>query len=506
MNTKAPPNFLIICLDQIGAQTLFDNPELPMPNLDRLASEGCRFERGYCNNPVCMPSRATLITGLTPRQHGCVTNGVPLPEDVPTVTECLRQNGYRTFSAGKLHLQPGLDAGKRGALPSHSWEDKVLWESGDIEHLPEGYYGFDETAYISGHVSGCYGDYVNELKSSAPEILEAYRRQGECPADSNAICWKTDVPAEMHYNHWIADKTIAFMDAQSAAQPFFAWCSFPDPHGPWAAAREYADLFDPDELTLNPTWQENSDPLPILEKYRSALPPFLKAEKKDALAEVTAQVYGMCRHIDDNIGRILEALEQNGKRDNTVIALVADHGEYLGSHGLLGKTIWPWENLLRIPMLWSLPEMRSDGPTSIELPVSTLDVVPTILELAGIEEERMFDRGKVRAELRLPGDSLVPWLRGEDRPLERDVLVEFDNNMKPGTPIQMRSLVNQKYKLTIYAGEPDGLLYDLDADPLERNNLWHDLQYREKRSELLEKLLHRIVESGPHHLPRHIGA
>lgn len=503
-----PPSFLVFCLDQVGAHSLgaYGNTDVRTPNIDRLASQGRLAQRAYCNNPVCMPSRATLVTGLTPRQHGCITNGVPLPENVPTLGDALGGVGYRTFSAGKLHLQPGLDAGKRDALPEFSWEDAVRWNREEITSLPAGYYGFEESAFLSGHVSGCYGQYVQEIKRDHPEILAAYAKSEERARGENPLCWATEVPAELHYNHWIADQTIDFL-VRADRSPFFAWCSFPDPHGPWAAARDYADSFDPACLHLPEHWDEQEDPLEILSAYRQKLPSFLRASSSDALAEVTAQTYGMLEHIDENIGRVLATLETIGRAEDTVIVLLADHGEYLGAHGLVGKTPWPYEELLRIPMLYVLPpSLRSSGVGPLETPVSTLDFVPTVLDLAGVGPAVMFRSGKAKSSFTLPGQSLLPWLRGEDAPSDRPILCEFDNTMHLGAPLRMRTLVRRDYKLTLYDNQAGGLLYHLPSDPREKHNLWADPACAHIRQQMLETLLRELVATDRLELPRWIGA
>jgi arylsulfatase A-like enzyme len=506
--TTPRPSFLVFCLDQIGAHSLgaYGNSDARTPNIDRLASRGRLALRAYCNNPVCMPSRATLITGLTPRQHGCVTNGVPLPADVPTVGQALSKAGYRTFSAGKLHLQPGLDAGKREALPEFSWEDAVRWNAGQITSLPEGYYGFAQSAYVSGHVSGCYGQYAQQMQREHPGLLEAYAGTDSRTRGDNILCWQTEVPAELHYNHWIADRTIDFL-SQAGREPFFAWCSFPDPHGPWAAAREYADAFDPDALKLPEHWNETEDPLEILSQYRRKLPDFLRVLSRRGLAEVTAQTYGMLEHIDANIGRVVEALKRNGQADNTVIVLLADHGEYLGAHGLVGKTPWPYQELLRIPMLYVLPDSVGDGePGPLETPVSTLDFVPTVLDLAGVDASGMFQPGRAKSRLELPGQSLLPWLHGDQTCPDRAIVCEFDNTMHRPLQLRMRTLIRRDYKLTLYDNQQGGLLFHLPSDPLERRNLWSDPQHQSARHELTEQLLRRLITGDRFVLPRWIGA
>lgn len=181
MAERQKPSFLVLVADQMRAGSLacYGDPDVETPNIDRLAADGCPFERAYCDNPVCMPSRATLFIGLTPRQHGVVTNGVRLSSDVPTATVVLAAAGYRTFGAGKVHLQPGLDGGHPRA--QFGWEDRARREAGEITSLPVDYYGLQDVGFASGHVSGCFGQYASECRRGHAEILEAYRRNGRQP-------------------------------------------------------------------------------------------------------------------------------------------------------------------------------------------------------------------------------------------------------------------------------------------------------------------------------------
>jgi arylsulfatase A-like enzyme len=488
----------------MGASSLacYGNPDVETPNIDRLAVDGCLFERAYCNNPVCMPSRATLFTGMTPRQHGVITNGVRLSSDVPTVTEVLGAAGYRTFGAGKIHLQPGLDGGR--PLAQFSWEDRARWEVGEIASLPADYYGLGEVYFASGHVSGCFGQYANECRRAHPEVSEAYRRNGPGPQGTAQLTWRTGVPAELHYNHWIADRTIEFLRDVPSAQPFFAWCSFPDPHGPWAAARPYCDMYDPDSLHLDPTWREMADPLAFLADYRSALPPFLRVGDETGLRETIAQFYGMISHVDHNVGRVMKALHDCERDADTIAVFLTDHGEYAGSHGLMGKTPWPYEPLLRVPCIWRVPRARETG-LHASAAMSLLDFVPTILDFAGFGPSDILPEGFNRADRCLPGRSLRPLLEGGE--LERrPCLVEFENNARRGPPLHMRALIGERYKLVLYPPHPKGLLFDLAEDPGERRNLWSDHAHAEIRDAMVHELLEEIVRTDRINLPREAGA
>ena len=161
-NGHSRPNFLVFVVDQMHSGSLGcnGNPDVQTPNIDSIAQQGVTFSRCYCNNSVCMPSRSSMITGLTPRQHGCITNGTLLPEHIPTISGALADAGYRTHAVGKLHLQPfSVKATADNSILS--WESRELWDNGQITSLPSPYYGFQTTDFVGGHVSYNFGDYTN---------------------------------------------------------------------------------------------------------------------------------------------------------------------------------------------------------------------------------------------------------------------------------------------------------------------------------------------------------
>ena len=494
---KDRPNFLILVVDEmqsacIGAN---GNPDVRTPNLDRLAEAGVSFRRAYVNNPVCSPSRATLFTGLTPRQHGLVTNGMPLPCGVPTITQALVDAGYRTHAVGKLHVQPFnahlADPGPDG--PIHSWEDRTLWDCGRITHLPLPYYGFQTVDFVGGHVSYCFGDYVNWLNAEHPGLRDRYRMETSRVLGRQLGAWAIDLPPELHYNHWIADRTMAFLDGLGPDENFFLWCSFADPHPPFAACGPYSDLYDPASVALSPTADLDRDPLDLLADHRRVFP--WLAFDEQALRVAVAQTYGMITHLDDNVGRVLDRLQTAGLADNTVVVFVADHGEYLGTHHLAGKSIWPYEELLRTPFIWTTPS-GMPRPTGCDDVVSLLDFAPSVLEYAGVDA-RELGKGTPaeRVDRGLPGRSLRPLLdHGTPLP-DRPALVEYDEDRGDGPFHRCRTLVDTRYKLTLFGGPSDGLLFHLVNDPDERHNLYDDPRHRDDRDRLVGALLERLTET-----------
>jgi len=476
------PNFLVICCDQMQSYSLAcnGNPDVKTPNLDRLAREGCSFRRAYCNNSVCMPARSTMITGLYPRQHGCITNGTKLPEEIPTLPQVLSKHGYRTHSVGKLHFHP--------ISSRDSAESMEGWLDGTVTSLPENYYGFQSSDFIGGHVSFCFGDYVNELRKNHPGVYEKYQRKNApWRSEGRHNCWKMDVPPELHYNHWIADKTIRFMDS-CRNDPFFIWCSFPDPHFPFAATKPYAEMYDPDAIRIAPTAFEPRQEPETLRRRRDFFSKNYAFDER-ALREMTAQTYGMITHIDDCVGRMLESMERNGLMENTVVVFIADHGEYLGCHGLIEKADWMYEELARIPMIWRVPDAVRPGQGT-DCVVSQVDLVPTILDYAGLDESEFDMRKNFSAPpLGLPGRSLRPLLSGGLPPVEKPAFLEYDEDWHASGFYRVRTLIGPRYKLVVYTHTGGGQLFDLEADPHERKNLWSSAEHASVKASMMEALL-----------------
>lgn len=488
------PNFLVFVADQMQSACLGcnGNPDVKTPNIDNLAEEGHSFKNAYCVNPICMPSRATLATGLTPRQHGCVCNGTGLPEDIPTVMQALSNNGYRTFSSGKIHLQPLGELAAEGKT-IYTKESRHLWQKGIINKL-ENYYGFEKVYLADNHVNCTYGDYYNEMMQSHPDVIEkydvsnAYYINEEAPAS-----WRIDIPKGLHYNDRIADKCIEFIEETGKEKPFFIWCSFPDPHFPYVATKPYSEMYDPQKIQINPTYNITGDLTDRLAEERKKT----RRLSESGIREITAQTYGAITHIDDCIGRVIEYLKQNGYYDNTVVIFLTDHGEYLGAQNLWGKSIWMREELIKVPFVIRLPQRYK---CSEDKPVSLLDFAPTILDIAGISQSVMDIRGYRFADrVYLPGESLLPYLKGEQELKDRPVLIEYDEDFHKGPEARVRTIVSMGYKLTLYGHCNEGILIDLSKDKDELCNLYDDPNYENIKGELVRQMVFELIRTDRFH-------
>jgi arylsulfatase A-like enzyme len=497
---KTKPDILIFCVDQMQSFALGCNghPDVKTPNLDRLAAEGCTFRRAYCNNTVCMPARATMITGLLPRQHGCITNGTRLPKSVPTLPQVLAKNGYRTHSVGKLHLQPYDDPG--------SAECRAAWDAGELTALPENYYGFQSSDFLGGHIHYCFGDYRRWLDREAPGMHARYAKANAVWASTGQDqTWKIDVPPALHYNDWIAQRSIDFMRALPEDENFFLWCSFPDPHHPFAAAAPYSEMYDPSELTLPSVSETGRDEPAALAARRRQFSDKYDFNEQE-LREVMAQTYGMISHVDDCIGRVMNFLRDSGRLENTIVIFIADHGEYLGAHHLLYKADWMFEELTRIPMIWRVPGALRMGQ-GCDGVVSQIDLVPTLLDYAGIDPAEMDMRGNAKAEpLTLPGRSLRPLLDQGELLSPQPALIEYDEDWFQGPFFRVRTMVDERFKLVVYASPDGGQLFDLQNDPHELSNLWNDPAYAAVKAELMEQALRGFCRNDRLDQPRRSGA
>jgi len=499
------PNLLLITSDQQHFSTLgVTNPRIQTPALDRLAREGTRFERAYCPSPVCSPSRASIITGQYPSQHGCWTIGVKLPEDVPTVGAMLSAVGYQTSLIGKAHFQPLASTPESPSLECHpTLRDLQFWRE---FHGP--WYGFDHVDVLRNHadehlVGQHYAIWLEE------QGLTNWREYFQpWPADPR---WSPrrhswDLPEDLHYNRWIADQTIARIDrAKASAQPFFAWASFPDPHPPYLVPEPWASRYDPAEMEPGalvpgehrknpPHFAKTQEEHPDFSEFRETFANHgFHSHRHDraVFQKDLAVYYGMVSFTDHHVGRILEHLDRAGLAENTLVVFTTDHGHFLGQHGLIAKGAFHYEDLLRLPFLVRWPgnvpaNARSDALQSL------VDLAPTFLEAVGQP---------------VPGamqglSQLAVW-RAEVGQARDHVIVE--NRHQP-TRLHLRTYVDRRYKLTVYRDHSYGELFDLAEDPGEVNNLWDEPAAVPLKLRLFEALANAELRREPTRMPRIAGA
>ncbi len=498
-----PPNILLITSDQqhwsaLGAVS----PKIRTPCLDALASGGRRFDRAYCPNPTCTPSRASILTGLMPSQHGAWSLGTKLREDIPTLPGLLGASGFFTALVGKAHFQPlASRPGYESIECQPTLRDLDFWRG---FHGP--WYGFEhvETARMhaaESHVGGHYAvwmeeqgltnwrDYFEPWPPDPVKAAELYRSRS----------WA--LPEELHYNRWMSDRTVAAME-MAGDRPFFLWSSFHDPHPPYLVPEPWASMYDPADMepgSLVPGEHEANAP-----HFRQATqvddPAFwreatrgepihggwFQAHDEDRLRRDMACYYGMTSFMDREIGRILAALEASGRADDTMVIFTSDHGHFLGHHGLTAKAIHMYEDLVRVPFIVRWPGWIAAGGVSDSLQ-SLVDIAPTVLAACGQD-----------IPAAMTGRNEVPnWTEG--LPVREDVVIENHHGTEC---FHMRTFVTATHKITVYRDGDEGELFDLVADPEERRNLWHDAESADLKVQLLHRFLQATLRDESLPMPR----
>ena len=471
------PNILLICTDQqrydaVGAS---GNPYIRTPNLDRLAAGGVRFENCYAQSPVCAPSRASLMTGRYPHNHGLWANGVDLPATETLFTRVLADHGYDCGLAGKLHL---------GAA-----------RAGRVEpRLDDGFRVFNWAH--DPYVPSPGNHYHRWLQTEHPGVLEPALASGNDAFDR--------LPTEQHYSHWLGEQAIDFLTTtRDRDKPFCFIANFFDPHHGFGAPDSYRARYDPAELPPPVTSEEDLATKPAIyteasiASYAGADAGF-RDYTPAQIQEIRAQYYAMVSLVDDEVGRILQALESEGLAENTIVVFTSDHGELLGDHQMLLKGPMMFDCSIRVPLIVRWPGQLPENTVRTEL-VEWIDLAPTLLAAAGAGR---LERGQ--------GQSLLPLARDGSTAGRRDwALSEYRDSCWPYDPPVHTTMLRQgTWKLVVHHGPPatardrDGELYDLAADPDELVNLWHDPHAQQSRLAMTSLLLDVLVATEDRSRPR----
>ncbi len=498
------PNLLLITSDQQHTSTLGStNPRIATPALDRLCAEGTRFDRAYTCNPVCSPTRASLITGQYPSVHGCWTIGVKLPEDVPTIGDRLHAVGYRSGLLGKAHFQPLATRREETSLEAQpTLRELDFWRR---FHGP--WYGFDHLETCRNHADESHAGQHYAIwmeENGLPNWRDYYQDWPHQPAaPRRQHSW--DLPEEFHYTRWTAERSIAFIDrCVEADQPFFAWASFHDPHPPYLVSEPWASMYDPADMVpgrLTPGEHDGNPP--YLQQTQAERPDFSQFKEEygshgchthrldeDLLRRNMAVYYGMVSFMDQQIGRILDRLEQLGIADDTLVVFTSDHGHYLGQHGLIAKGPFHYDDGIRVPFIVRYPG-RVPARVASDALQSLVDVPATFLAAAGLGVP-----GEVQGL-----DQMPTWCGGA--PVRDHVICE--NRHQP-TRLHLRTWLDRRYKITVFRNQPYGELYDLETDPGETRNLWSEPSAAALKSELLLRFVQADMTREPTRMARIAGA
>jgi len=475
------------------------------PNIDSFAANGISYDRAQPQNVVCMPSRATMVTGQNIGTHGVWMNGVPLPVESPSVAAVLRDAGYRTALIGKSHFEPLLD-------PFLRFEENRQGFAGTTE----GHRGFDHME-LATHGAAGFTHYSRWIRQNHPEaigmffqVLDGDLEVSDVPGgDTGAPQIKHNaVPRDWYHTDWVADRTISWLDGLNSDDDWFCWMSFPDPHHPWDPPESELHRVDWRELDLPVGYPQNQaereaiiDAKPrhwrlwydgkLVSNYEAPgkwVPATLTA---DQIREVNAMAHIENELIDEAIGRVLSAIDAKGWSDDLDIVFTTDHGEFQGDFGFLFKGPYHVDSLMRIPLIWRPAPSAGggiDATARVSKPVGLLDLAPTFCTIAGLQPPEWME-GRA-----LPLDDADAVARGFER-----VTTEWDSRQPDGTEIHLRTIMRDNFVCTTYQpgtvhDGTEGELYDLVLDPLQQVNLWDDPERRALRDELLVDLAANFVQ------------
>ena len=449
------PNILWICTDQQRWDTVraLGNKHIRTPHLDNLCETGVAFTHAYCQTPICTPSRASFLTGYYPSTvHGCINGNERWDGAKPLITKTLADAGYDCGLSGKLHLSAA---------------------QGRIEPRPDDGYRVFHWSHHPGDDWPKGHAYADWLRGQGTSYGELKKKHGA-------------IPAKFHQTTWCTDCAIDFVKEQRTGPWLFSLNCF-DPHPPFDPPKEYEARFDVASLpgpAFRPSDVEAQTRLAAVNFQTQCQDPKTFNGKRHQ-----ARYWAQIELIDENVGRLLEALDKTGQRDNTLVIFTSDHGDMAGEHGLRAKGCRFYEPLVRVPLILSWPARFKRGLRSDAL-VELTDIVPTLLEVNGLPVPDD-----------MAGKSLVPILTGAAGPHEhRDSVRSAYFCVLDGPQSRATMVRTRRHKLVVYHGHGLGELFDMQDDPGEFTNLWDDPKHADLRLELLTRSFDALafaVDTGP---------
>ena len=446
LNKKIGPNILIIMADQLSALALscYGNKVIKTPNIDKIAKNGIVFENNYSTCPLCVPSRASLLSGNLPSKIEVYDNGAEFKASIPTFVHFLRSEGYYTCSAGKMHFI--------GPDQLHGFEDRVT-----TEIYPADF------------------SWTSNWETDARFVKSNENSSIDSALDADAYAWnmQMDYDEEVFYQGRRQIYEIARVDKKN---PFLLFISFTHPHDPFITTKKYWDLYSNDEVDM-----PKVPPIPLEEQdpHSRYLYEMYNMDKITNILDIKNArhgYYGMISYVDEKIGKLLEALEETGLDKNTVVIFTSDHGEMLGERGMWYKKTF-FESSIRVPLILNFPLMFK--PERVTKNTSLVDIMPTILDICNCNIDNY------KNVLDLDGHTLLDVLNGNSNNWDNIVYAEQTDS---GTLAPRLMVKKDKYKYVWSEAYPP-LLYNLYNDPHELKNLSGLSEYKE-----LENMMFSLVQ------------
>ena len=441
------PNILFIQADQMAGPALpmYGHKVVKTPNLERLAENGTTFRNAYCNNPVCAPSRFSMMSGQLSSRIGAFDNAAEFPASVPTFAHYLRNLGYKTCLSGKMHFV--------GPDQLHGFEERL-------------------TTDIYPSDFGWTSDWSQTDYPFAPSVMSL---RGVVEA---GVCKRS---LQLDYDEEVCFTTVKKIYDYARDQdngPFFLAASFTHPHNPFTITQEYWDRYDHDKIDLPSVASipfEDRDPWS--QRYYHLIRQDEHNLDDDIIRTARHAYYGMISYVDDKVGQLMRALEDTGLAENTVVFFTADHGDMMGERGMWYK-FNPYEWSVRVPLIVSSPKGLKSHVE--ERGVSLLDLLPTFLDLATDGDPPDYIDP-------IDGNSVVNLLQNDDPDWQDDVMMEFT-----GEGIYSPCLMLRKdgFKYVFCEDDP-GMLFDLNNDPKELANLCGNPDFADIERDMLATILER---------------
>ncbi|WP_019419384.1 arylsulfatase [Paenibacillus sp. OSY-SE] len=447
--TSKRPNVLLITVDQMrfDCLSIAGHPIVETPNLDELARTGVRFDRAYSATPTCVPARAAIFTGQSQRSHGRVgyRDCVPWNYDTTLPGE-LAKAGYHTQCVGKMHVYPA-----RNLLGFHN----VVMHDGYLHHNR-----FRHNVPAHEHFDQV-DDYLVWLRERVPGA-DLTDLGLDCNASTVARPWH--LPEMLHPTNWVVTQSIDFLRRRDPSKPFFLWMSFVRPHPPFDPPQAYLDLYKDIEIPDPPVgdWADEED------LAQEGLNPvtFRGNVPKRRLKYAMAAYYALITHLDHQIGRFLQVLNEYGELNETIIVFTSDHGELLGDHNLFRKSL-PYEGSTRVPFIVNDPGNRlglKRGTVAEEI-VEMRDIMPTLLDAAGVAVPSSVD-----------GKSVIGVARGDNTDWWRDYL----HGEQAQGNASNHWVTNGKEKYIWFSQTGEEQYFNLEHDPNELHNAVNDADAQER--------------------------
>ena len=465
-------NVILYCTDEQRADLLgcMGHRGINTPNVDALAARGAVLSRMYVQGTVCMPSRASIMTGRYPSGHGVIDNGFNLSERETTIAGLFRSAGYHTACVGRTHVSCSLP---HPILPRSD------------------YHGFAEC-----HHSQCYwegldphGDYLAWIRREHPQWYRSAAMPEPVDRDDaiGASWW--DLPEELSMTSWVTDVSLEVLRRSREAdpqRPLFLWAGTWDPHPRYCVPAPWDRRYPPAEIPLPVRREGELDDLPphYRRQARTGWPARPDLDFDRVIRNTLSIYWGMISHVDDQFGRLLRGIEELGMTRDTVVVFMSDHGDESGDHWVWGKGPYWFDGSLRIPCVIASGDGSIRGGAVHDCLAEEIDVLPTLLELAGVTAP---------ADAEIQGRSLVPVLRGESARHRDDVFAEYHDFNVSGE--RMFSLRDSRYRYVHYQDREYGELYDYQTDPGALFNRWDHPDYRGVRATMRDKLLNRVLRN-----------